>query len=202
MKTYPIRIYHASWSVCGLEFSKKEVVKHALRELEYHFWLLDRLGIGKEGIVVVHVGGIYDNKKESLKRFKSVIRSNSWLLERLAAENDGRYYTVEDLLLADFSLPIVYDYYHHSLNPSIFDPREVLESWKDRVPGFHLSSRPRGKYRFGEHGEWINLKDFIDFLEQFRNNRIDLILEAKGKEKAVKKLIEEICKFKKLDSKL
>ncbi|MEN3028367.1 MAG: hypothetical protein ABDH29_03970 [Aquificaceae bacterium] len=39
-------------------------------------WLLDRLGVGSEGVVVVHAGGVYENKRESLERFKKVLRAH------------------------------------------------------------------------------------------------------------------------------
>ncbi|MEN3028366.1 MAG: hypothetical protein ABDH29_03965 [Aquificaceae bacterium] len=107
-------------------------------------------------------------------------------------ENDERHYTVRDLLLAELPVPVVYDHYHHSLNPSQFKPEELLSTWGDRTPEFHLSSKPEGKHRFGEHGEWVRLEDFLEFLEMFGGNRIDLVLEVKSKEKAVERLIQEI----------
>ncbi|MDW8096047.1 MAG: UV DNA damage repair endonuclease UvsE [Aquificaceae bacterium] len=195
LKLYPIRITMHPGQFVVLSSPKKEVVESALRELEYHFWVFDRLGVGKEGNVVVHVGGVYEDKKESLKRFKSVLKAYPWLTERLVVENDERHYTVEDLLLAELPIPVVYDHYHHSLNPSPFKPEELLLRWDDRVPEFHLSSKPEGKHRFGEHGKWVKLEDFLNFLDIFGGNRIDLILEAKAKEKAVERLMQEVCRL-------
>ncbi len=131
-------------------------------------------------------------KRESLKRLKGVLAENPWLYQRLAIENDERHYTVRDLLDAELNLPIVFDYYHNRLNPSDFEPREVLQTWAGRVPEFHLSSEPEGKHRFGEHGDWVKLGDFLGFLRIFSGNQIDLILEAKQKERVVEKLIETL----------
>ena len=192
LKQYPIRITMHPGQFVVLSSPKKEVVDSSLRELEYHFWLLDTLGVDDEGIVVIHLGGIYGDKKDSVERFKKVLRSNSWLLKRLAVENDERHYTVRDLLEADLPIPIVYDHYHNSLNPSTFEAEDVLQTWKGRVPEFHLSSKPEGKHRFGEHGDWIKLEDFLAFVQVFGSKRVDTIIEAKKKELAVKRLMEDL----------
>ncbi len=74
LKKLPITMHPGQFVV--LSSPKKDVVSNSLRELEYHFWLLDVLGVGKEGVVVVHIGGIFEWKRESLKRFKRV----SWII--------------------------------------------------------------------------------------------------------------------------
>jgi len=192
LRKFPIRITMHPGQFVVLNSPKKEVVDASLRELEYHFWVLETLGVGAEGVVVIHAGGVYEDKRESLKRLKNTLRENQWLYRYLAIENDERHYTVKDLLDAELDLPIVFDYYHNRLNPSEFEVSEILQTWSGRVPEFHLSSEPKGKHRFGEHGDWIRLEDFMDFLNRFGGNRIDLILEAKQKEKAVEKLLYEI----------
>ncbi len=192
LKKYPIRITMHPGQFVVLSSPKQEVVSNSLRELEYHFWLLDILGVGKEGIVVVHVGGVFEGKEESIKRFKKVLRNNPWLLQRLAVENDERHYSIAELLQADLPIPIVYDHYHHSLNPSHFSIEELFKRWGSIVPEFHLSSKPDGKHTFGEHGYWVNPEDFLDFLNTFGGKRIDLIIEAKGKEKAIEKLLSDL----------
>jgi len=192
LRRFPIRITMHPGQFVVLNSPKKEVVDASLRELEYHFWVLETLGVGAEGVVVIHAGGIYEDKRESLKRLKNTLRENQWLYRYLAIENDERHYTVRDLLDAELDLPIVFDYYHNRLNPSEFEVSEILQTWSGRVPEFHLSSEPEGKHRFGEHGDWIRLEDFLDFLNRFGGNRIDLILEAKQKEKAVEKLLLEL----------
>lgn len=192
LRKFPIRITMHPGQFVVLNSPRKEVVDVSLRELEYHFWFLETLGVGAEGVVVIHAGGVYEDKRESLKRLKNTLRENQWLYRYLAIENDERHYTVKDLLDAELDLPIVFDYYHNRLNPSEFEVSEILQTWSERVPEFHLSSEPEGKHRFGEHGDWIRLEDFMDFLNRFGGNRIDLILEAKQKEKAVEKLLLEL----------
>ncbi|MCS7196156.1 MAG: UV DNA damage repair endonuclease UvsE [Aquificaceae bacterium] len=194
LKQYPIRITMHPGQFVVLSSPRRDVVDSSLKELEYHFWLLDTLGVGEEGTVVIHLGGVYGDKQESIKRFKGVLSSNTWLLKRLVVENDERHYTVKDLLEAELPIPIVYDHYHNSLNPSTFEPKDVLQTWKERVPEFHLSSKPEGKHRFGEHGDWIKLEDFLDFVQCFGSNRVDTVIEAKKKELAVKRLMEDFSR--------
>ncbi|MDW8032074.1 MAG: UV DNA damage repair endonuclease UvsE [Aquificaceae bacterium] len=194
LKQYPIRITMHPGQFVVLSSPRRDVVDSSLKELEYHFWLLDTLGVGEEGTVVIHLGGVYGDKQESIKRFKGVLSSNTWLLKRLVVENDERHYTVKDLLEAELPIPIVYDHYHNSLNPSTFEPKDVLQTWKERVPEFHLSSKPEGKHRFGEHGDWIKLEDFLDFVQCFGSNRVDTVIEVKKKELAVKRLMEDFSR--------
>lgn len=193
LKSYPIRITMHPGQFVVLNSPKEEVIMSSLRELKYHFWLLDTLGIGSDGVVVIHGGGVYGDKEKSLRRLKDTISNNAWLIDRIALENDERYYTVADLIeVTDLGIPIVYDHYHHTLNPSYFEPMEIIKSWGGRTPEFHLSSEPERKHRFGEHGDWVKLENFLEFYEIFKGQRIDLILEAKKKEKAIEKLLKEI----------
>lgn len=193
LKGYSIRITMHPGQFVVLNSPNKEVVASSLRELRYHFWLLDTLGVGPEGIVVIHGGGTYGDKEKSLDRLRATIKENPWLIDRIALENDERYYTVADLLkFTDLNIPIVYDHYHHMLNPSHFEPIEIIESWRGRTPELHLSSKPEGRHRFGEHGNWVKLEDFLELYEIFKGYRVDLILEAKRKEKAIERLVREI----------
>lgn len=173
-----------------LNSKNPKIVEASLRELEYHFWLLDCLEVGEEGVVVVHGGGVYDDKRRSLERLKETVDKNPWLRQRLAVENDERFYTVVDLL--DVGLPLVYDHYHNSLNPSDFDPDDVIKTWRGKVPEFHLSSKPDRPHRFGEHGDYVSFVDFLDMYNTFKGYRVDVVVEAKKKEVAVKRLVESL----------
>lgn len=192
LKHYPIRITMHPGQFVVLNSPKEEVLSASLRELEYHFWALDTLGVGEDGVVVIHGGGVYQDKEQSLRRLREVLKRHPWLKRRIAIENDERHYTVRELLDAELEVPIVYDNYHHSLNPSDFEPEEVLETWNGRVPEFHLSSKPQKAHIFGEHGDWVELEDFLGLYGVFGPCRADVIVEAKMKEKAVEKLIKDL----------
>ncbi|MEN3008387.1 UV DNA damage repair endonuclease UvsE [Pseudothermotoga sp.] len=192
IRKYGVRITMHPGQHVILSSPRKEVLNASLRELEYHFWLLDCLGVGNDSVVVVHVGGVYGDKRETLKRFIFVVRESSWLKERLAIENDERFYNLEDVLwlCERLNLPVVFDYYHHMINPSNFDSKMVLSSWEGRIPEFHLSSFPTVSKKLNEHGDWIEIEDVLSLENLFKGKRIDVILEAKKKEKAIERLIE------------
>lgn len=195
IKRYGVRITMHPGQFVVLNSPNERVVNSSLRELNYHFWVLDELGLGRESIVVVHVGGVYGNKTEAIRRFEKVVKENSWLAERLAIENDERYYTVSDVLEIGerLDLPVVFDYYHHILNPSDFDMDQVVKTWNGVVPEFHISSKPSRSSKFGEHGDFLELGDFLEFASIWNDRGLlDVIIEAKKKEKAAEKLIKEL----------
>ncbi|MEN3013502.1 MAG: UV DNA damage repair endonuclease UvsE [Endomicrobiia bacterium] len=191
IKNYNIRITMHPGQFVVLNSPQPEIVEKSLRELEYHFWVLDCLNLDKNCIVVVHLGGIYGNKEKSLERFANTLAKNKWLTKRLAVENDDKSFTVEDLLkLKELGLPLVYDHHHNKLNSSIFSSQDVLKTWGDRIPEFHISSSHENS---NEHANYVKLDDFIELYKNFQTTRrIDIIVEAKNKEKAVLKLIKEI----------
>lgn len=176
-----------------LNSPRQEVVEAALRELRYHFWVLDLLGAGPEGRVVIHGGGSYGNKRASCERFLRVIEKESWLRKRLAVENDEKVFSARETfeLAESAGIPMVFDLYHHRLNTSPFDVTRVFKTWNGYIPEFHVSSLPEGEHRFGEHGFWVTLEDVLELAEMTGGKRADVVVEAKGKEKAIAKLFEE-----------
>lgn len=195
VKSYGIRITMHPGQFVVLNSPRPNVIRSSLKELEYHFWVLDTLGLGRESIVVIHIGGVYDSKREAIKRFEKTVEENPWLIRRLAIENDERHYTVAEVLeLGErLGLPVVFDYYHHILNPSTFDMDRLASTWKGVTPEFHVSSMPSSSRRFGEHGDYVKLEDFLNLINLWGNRGpLDVIVEAKKKEKAVEKLVKEL----------
>lgn len=198
VKNYGVRITMHPGQYVVLNSPRQDVVERSLRELRYHFRVLDALELGSESIVVIHLGGVYGDKSRSTKRLVEVLEENKWLLKRLALENDEKYYTVSDVLeIADsFGLPVVYDHYHHKLNPSKFDFDRLINTWRNRPPEIHVSSPPEKPSRFGEHGDFLRVEDFVEAIYQFievnHTSRVDVIPEVKKKELAIKKLAREL----------
>lgn len=195
VRSYGIRITMHPGQYVVLNSPNENVTMRSLAELRYHFWVLNTLGLGDESIVTVHVGGVYGNKKRALKRFEETIEDNRWLIRRLALENDERYYTISEVIeiCETFDIPSVFDYYHHMLNPSKFNVDRLVSTWRNIVPETHLSSASKRAHRFGEHGDYVDVKDFKNLISLFRNKlAIDIIVEAKKKEKAISKLLKEL----------
>lgn len=198
VRDFGVRITMHPGQFVVLNSPRRDVVERSLRELDYHFKVLDLLGLSKESVVVVHVGGVYGDKSRAVKRLFEVLEENRWLLRRLALENDERYYNVLDVLeIADsYGLPVVYDHYHHKLNPSQFSMDRLINTWKGIPPEVHVSSPPEKPARFGEHGDFLKAEDFVEvvslFLETGGVQRVDIIPEVKKKEIAIARLVREI----------
>ncbi|MCX7771357.1 MAG: hypothetical protein N2202_09825, partial [Proteobacteria bacterium] len=148
----------------------------------------------------IHIGGIYSEKERAIERFINTVEKNSWLKKRLAVENDERLFTAKDTLYVakNLKIPFVFDYFHHVLNPSIFDFNDIYETWKGKgIPKFHLSSQGDGKY--GLHGDYVKLDDFyglMELIEVAGLKKVHIMLEAKQKEKAINRLRSMIFKLK------
>lgn len=195
---YQIRITMHPGQFVVLNSLNKKVLENSLRELKYHFWLLDKLGIGKEGIVIIHIGGKYEDKKRSIERFICTVEKNNWFKRRLCIENDEKNFSAKDIVYISnlLNIPMVFDYFHNLLNPSEFDINDIVSTWKNHsTPKFHLSSQ--GKGRIGMHGDFVKFEDFINFyrlLKTIEIDKIDIMIESKKKEKAVLKLRKDIMK--------
>ncbi|MFN3135050.1 MAG: UV DNA damage repair endonuclease UvsE [Candidatus Kryptonium sp.] len=196
VKDFSIRITMHPGQFVVLNSPNKNVLENSIRELEYHFWLLDVLNIPDDGVIIVHIGGVYENKEKSIERFINVIEKNAWLKRRLAIENDERHYNSKDVLYISkqIKVPFVFDYFHHKINPSEIDLTEVFKTWFLKgVPKVHLSSQGKGK--IGNHGDYVNIEDFLDLkkiIEKTNIEKVHIMLEAKKKELALKKLRKEI----------
>ncbi|MBE0492024.1 MAG: UV DNA damage repair endonuclease UvsE [Sulfurospirillum sp.] len=190
LQDFDIRITQHPGQYTVLNSLHTMIIENSLAELKASFWLFDTLGIDENGIILIHGGGAYGDKESALQRLEETIEANSWLKERLALENDEKTYSANEILplCSHLGIPFVFDIYHHSLNQSVFNVEDFLASYKTRRAKIHLSSKGEGK--FGNHGDLILKEDFLALYEMFgeRLKNIDIMLEAKAKEKAIEKL--------------
>ncbi|MEJ5337550.1 MAG: UV DNA damage repair endonuclease UvsE [Thermus sp.] len=170
------------------------VVERSLAELRYTALALDLLG-AEEGVIVLHLGGVYGDRKGALRRFVENLEGERGILRYLALENDERLWTVEEVLLAAEALGVgvVVDTLHHALNPGRLSLEEALRlafpTWRGR-PKVHLSSQAKGR-RPGAHAEGVDPEDFGRLLEALPAPT-DLMVEAKGKERAALPLLKAL----------
>ncbi|GIW65508.1 MAG: UV damage endonuclease UvsE [Candidatus Parcubacteria bacterium] len=205
IKKFNIRITMHPGQYTILSTENKSIIKRSLNEIKYHFWLLDELELNENSIVVIHLGGIYGDKEKTKKIFIKNVKINNWLKSRLAIENDERCYHAKELIeiAKELSLPIVFDWFHHQLNHSVFSLIDLIETWGNRTPEMHISSGSKiNKYG---HADYVNFKDFLNFLSFLNENsksqkiKIDILFEAKKKELAIKKFINNCNKFRFLE---
>ena len=116
-------------------------------------------------------------------------------------EYDDKIFTIEDTLTIsnNLDIPIVLDYHHFNCNHTNENIEEfihqVFSTWKDKTPKIHFSS-PKSKLKkeFRSHSDYINVDEFIDFIEKikFINKDFDIMLEAKAKDDALYRLVRQL----------
>lgn len=181
--------------------SPDERIRAASRaELEYAARFLDCLGVDTSNKVVLHVGGAYGDKLAAVGRFSGeVARLPRNVRARLVIENDERTYNAAEVLAIarGNGLPQVFDNLHHEANPAPARLNELLPqifaTWhaQDGKPKVHFSSQARGA-RAGKHAEYVDPTEFVRWMSLWkRAGEFDVMLEAKGKDRALKKLLQE-----------
>ncbi len=167
------------------------VVESSLRELEYCTKLLDSFEAQNDGVITLHVGGINGDKKATMDRFCEVFSKNDWLGKYLALENDEyNFNALETLNVASrCGIGMIFDIFHHSINPSNIKWEDIKKSWKEKRPKVHISSQGDGKT--GHHADFITKEDF-ETLKTFLGEdvfEVDIMIEAKKKEDAIERIL-------------
>ncbi len=167
-----------------------DVVRRAVADLAFHADFLDAIQTGLDSRIVLHLDGGYGDKKTSLERLReSLAALPSSIRQRLALENDERIYTVEDALSLydEFGLPVIFDVFHHELNPP--DHGDMLY-WLDQVKLTWDPHSGRQKIHYsqqladgrpGMHSQTISMKPFMQFHALLGTRDLDVMLEVKDK---------------------
>ena len=171
-----------------------ETAGRSLDELRYAARVFDLMG-NDDAVVVLHLGGAYDDRPAAVARFVEALRPQEDILRYLALENDERIWTAGEIVGAARALgiPAILDNLHHSLNPGGLSLAEALDlalpSWEARGvrPKVHLSSQDPAK-RPGAHAHSIEAGDWAAFLDALDGRETDVMVEAKGKELALSAL--------------
>ncbi|KAI1733544.1 UV-endonuclease UvdE-domain-containing protein [Xylaria scruposa] len=184
---------------------RNEVVKNAVRDLEYHNEMLSLLRLpeqqNKDAIMILHMGGVFGDKAATLDRFRAEYsKLSDGIKARLVLENDDVSWTVHDLLpiCEELNIPMVLDYHHHNI---MFDKDKIREGTKDIMELY-----PRIKATWDRKGITQKMHYSEPCPEaitgrQRRKHRprvmmlppcpdtMDLMIEAKDKEQAVFELM-------------
>jgi UV DNA damage endonuclease len=167
------------------------VSERSLAELRYVARVFDLIG-SSDSVIVLHMGGAYEDTTASTTRFVEAMRSESGILRYLALENDERLWAVADIVQTARSLgvPAIADAFHHGLNPGDLTLKEALDlslpTWEVRRarPKVHLSSQDPEK-QVGAHAYSVDLGDWYALLDALDGREADVMVEAKGKEQAL-----------------
>ncbi len=96
---------------------------------------------------------------------------------------------------------VIVDTFHHNLNPGDLKLEEAFKlafaTWSN-IPKIHLSSQDNHK-RPGSHSQKIKIKDFQKVVNALINIQwqkpLDIMIEAKSKEKAALKIMKILNLF-------
>ncbi|KAF4589663.1 putative UV-endonuclease UVE-1 [Ophiocordyceps camponoti-floridani] len=183
---------------------RPEVVKAAVRDLEYHDEMLSLLKLpeqqDRDAVMILHMGGMFGDKSATLDRFRrEYALLSDGVKRRLVLENDDVVWSVHDLLpiCEELDIPLVLDFHHHNI---VFDPvmregtRDIIGLF-DRIKATWTKKGIRQKMHYSES---------VAGAVTSRNRRkhsarvktlppcasdMDLMIEAKDKEQAVFELM-------------
>lgn len=175
-----------------------KIVKNTVEILEYHYKIMDALGI-KDKIIILHVGSSACGKKASITRFiNNFNKLPDHIKKCIAVENDDKVYNIKDVLelCHKINVPMVLDYHHFICNNEKEDIndylKEIIDTWNGKLPKMHFSS-PKSKLKkeFRSHSDYINKECFIGFINILKkqDKDIDIMLEAKAKDDAISRLV-------------
>lgn len=181
---------------------RDEVVENTIRNLGVQVDLFEAMNI-KNGKMVIHIGSSQGGKEESIKRFINNLNEfPKRISERLILENDDKVFTAKDVLniCQKVELPMVLDAHHHICKNEGEDISEFLEpifnTWNNDnlPPKIHFSS-PKEFENDRKHADFIDVNSFSNFLDMSKkavNRDFDVMIEAKQKDLAVIKLMEDL----------
>lgn len=196
----------------------------AVADLKALAQLMDGMELGPEAVIVLHVGGAYEDKAAAAHRFvERFLRLPAFVCRRLALEHDDVLYSLADVYAIHrrTGIPMVFDYLHFlNHNPEGMTLTEALRlalsTWPAGVtPKVHFSS-PRTEMRLishtdaasgqrhtvvrppltTQHADFANPFEFIAFLRTTQDlPDFDVLLELKAKDLALLRLRRDVARF-------
>jgi UV DNA damage endonuclease len=211
-----LRLSFHPYSIVTLNALNDDQAERSRRSLVAHAMLLDALGLGPDGVVVLHVGGVYDDPQASAERF---VRRYEDLPEgvrrRVVLEQDDSRYGHADVrrIHEACGVPLVYDSLHHRVwNPEGVPVREALayslSTWPKGVkPKVHYATaRSEARLLNGsgriklptwtEHADFVVPFEFIDWMGQAAGLPVfDIMMEAKARDVALLQLRRDLARY-------
>lgn len=198
-----LTFHPGQWNCLGSPH--EDVIKHTIKDLEYHADLLDLMELDQNSVMVIHGGGVYNDKEKTLDRWCSnYLKLPENIKKRLVLENCEKNFSIIDCIKVSLrvNIPIVFDTHHFDCYIKLH-PREkfesascyiatILDTWELRniKPKFHVSEQGSGK--IGHHSDYIEIiPDYLLEIPKKYKVKIDIMIEAKMKEKSIMKLYEK-----------
>jgi len=177
-----------------LSSEKQAVLENSIRELEFHAWLMDQMGLERSPYYSINVHGGKSNLTRLL--IDGVKQLNEATRSRLTLENCEFAYSIADLLPVSRAtgVPLCFDSHHHTFNTGELSSEDAMSAamatWpKDVRPLTHLSnSKPEYvkavPTKARQHSDYLWQ---VPLHQKEANNqeRIDIDIEAKRKNLAI-----------------
>ena len=206
-----------------LNSPKLELIAQSILDVQSQAEMLDRMEQGPEGVVVIHVGGVYGDRVAGRERWaRTYEKLPERARRRLVLENDDISYSAADVLEIHrlTGVPLVFDHQHWCcLNPERLPLRETAEAfvrtWPAGVrPKMHFSS-PRTEIRevkrknrktqrtetvslpplLTGHADYNNPFEFARVMHELDGLEFDVMLEAKAKDLALRRLRTHLARY-------
>ncbi|MDQ0157652.1 UV DNA damage repair endonuclease UvsE [Robertmurraya andreesenii] len=185
---------------------KEEVTINAVKDMEYHYKMLAAMQVLDTSLINIHIGGAYGDKQNTLARFHQNLKQlPNEIKQYMTLENDDKTYNVlETLNTCEIEkIPMILDYHHYLANKGEVDLflylERIFNTWNtfNMKPKVHLSS-PKSDESFRSHADDVSLEFVLPFLKMAKelNQDFDIMIEAKQKNLAMLRLVEEVAKIR------
>ena len=178
-----------------LNSERADVVRSSVEELEHQAGMAEMVGADT---VVFHGGSAAGGVPAAVERLARGLDLLSDTARRvIALENDDHRFAPADLLplCRKLGVPLVYDAHHHRCRPDGLSVEEATDlaadTWGAREPYAHISS-PREGWDGGNPRPHADFIDIADFPRSWLGRRMTVDVEAKQKERAVLRLLEDL----------
>jgi UV DNA damage endonuclease len=184
-----------------LATKNENVLQKTIKELRQHGEIMDLIGLPRTPFAKInlHVGGAYGDKPSAIDRFcQNYALLPDTVRLRLTVENDdkGNMFAIKDLvdINARTGVPLVFDYLHHQLCTGGWTETEAMTAAADTWPAgitpiVHYSSS-RKQFEDDKVPE-VAHADYIYQYIDLHGREVDVMLEAKAKEQAVLRYLQE-----------
>ena len=127
--------------------------------------------------MVIHIGSAQGGKEKAINRFiDNLQKFPEEITGKLILENDDKVFSAMDVinLCNKVNVPMVLDIHHYMCNNEGEKLNYVIDNafktWdNDKLPPkIHFSS-PRSGEKDRKHSDYINVDDFVNFIEECRD---------------------------------
>ncbi|WP_181347485.1 UV DNA damage repair endonuclease UvsE [Thalassobacillus sp. CUG 92003] len=183
---------------------KAHVSGNAVHDMNYHYAVLEAMGLEKQAAINLHVGGAYGNKSAAIDRFHANLKQLSKpVKQQMTLENDDKTYTATETLeiCEREGIAMMFDYHHYWANRDSEESLEellprIFQTWQNHPwpPKVHISS-PKSEQQFRSHADYVDVEFAKPFLKQLKaiDQDVDVMIEAKQKDKAALQFVEDVA---------